>query len=982
VAAPTSNPPRGTLGLVLLALGALLVCFFEKPLRHIADHHYTSADLTQDFALTRVERNYTPANRPLSDPVVQMQPWLLHQRAELGAGRFPLWNELSGTGAPHFANAQSAVLSPFSAPYYVLPLRWALLVAPLAKLLCAALCTYLFLRRLALGPWPALTGAVAWTWSGYNVVLLAYPHSAAALVLPAGLLAADVARERLTRREPGAWRALAALIAVLALGVYCGQPEPFAFAAMAIGGYTLFALWEEVRSTPAHPGRWRAATARLLTLASCAGLAAGLGALQLRPFFEYLEHSTLLAERAGPQATLGAGAWPFQFFPNLLGSPIKTLPGWPDGPAGGFESTHAHTSSALVVFLALASLIWIRRSRAHAFFGLVLSWWIVYAFDVLGWGRAAAALVPAFELAPPTRSQPLGVFAACVCAAFALQRLSELAGRRRLVATLGLLAAAGVAAWCAEREAGVRLARLAARSALAPEFLLYAREHVRTMLALFAAGVVAALALPYTLRSRALCQAAVLGAVFLPWGWMLRNYNPTVPDRFVFPHTAALGRLKSLVRDERLVVLSEDTLPPATNLVYGLELPTNYDGLWVRDYDRLWRAHFGAGDNWRAARTATRQGLALVGARLVLTRGSWIPVGTSFGDVAWSPAEIFRASPIVPGLDVAQTFTATADGLQAVRLEVATDGRANRCTLWSTLEDLESGELVDAQSLDASLLRADESGRCELVLRFDPVERSRGRRYRLTLSSTDATSSQCLVALATREFGRVEQEQLVRRPGAPLTEIIAGELRVAGERVQGGLVLDLGYHRELFRRLADVGPYTLWSYEAGAARYQLVDQALGAAGFDAALARTLAADFDPARQVILDADKLPAAAPASAGALEPESLLTVEERRADHVRLQVRRSAPGWLVAAQPFYPGWVARVDGEPVELLRANAALCAVALPAGSHEVTLSYEPRSVREGRMIALASLAAALLFLALARRAHRARLPTAASERSA
>jgi uncharacterized membrane protein YfhO len=78
-------------------------------------------------------------------------------------------------------------------------------------------------------------------------------------------------------------------------------------------------------------------------------------------------------------------------------------------------------------------------------------------------------------------------------------------------------------------------------------------------------------------------------------------------------------------------------------------------------------------------------------------------------------------------------------------------------------------------------------------------------------------------------------------------------------------------------------------------------------------------------------------------------------------------------VLSDPYYPGWQAQVDGEPVALLRANYAFRAVAVPAGSHAVTMVFRPNTWRAG--LALTSLTIlALLILAgtvLARRRNRA-----------
>lgn len=74
-------------------------------------------------------------------------------------------------------------------------------------------------------------------------------------------------------------------------------------------------------------------------------------------------------------------------------------------------------------------------------------------------------------------------------------------------------------------------------------------------------------------------------------------------------------------------------------------------------------------------------------------------------------------------------------------------------------------------------------------------------------------------------------------------------------------------------------------------------------------------------------------------------------------------SAPRLAVFSEIYYPdGWHATVDGEPVELLRADWTLRAALLPAGEHEVVMTFLPASYRIG---ALVSAIASLLLLALA-----------------
>ena len=166
---------RATL-LFTSALALLLALFFGTALRNYGQVHYSSSDLSRTSSWTCAEPGRQASNQLLSDPYTQMEPWSFFDAGEIRAGRFPLWNPWNAGGQPQFANMQSAALSPFSLPFYFFSPRAALLAAAGAKLLCAGLFMFLFLRAIGGGSVAASFGAVTYAFCGYQIVLLRYPH--------------------------------------------------------------------------------------------------------------------------------------------------------------------------------------------------------------------------------------------------------------------------------------------------------------------------------------------------------------------------------------------------------------------------------------------------------------------------------------------------------------------------------------------------------------------------------------------------------------------------------------------------------------------------------------------------------------------------------------------------------------------------------------------------------------------------------------
>jgi hypothetical protein len=119
--------------------------------------------------------------------------------------------------------------------------------------------------------------------------------------------------------------------------------------------------------------------------------------------------------------------------------------------------------------------------------------------------------------------------------------------------------------------------------------------------------------------------------------------------------------------------------------------------------------------------------------------------------------------------------------------------------------------------------------------------------------------------------------------------------------------------------------------------------------------------FDPFSEVLL------ASAPEGFTALDAEpgpSAVEVLELAPERMRLRADLAAPGWLVLGEWHYPGWQARVDGQKKSIYRAYYGLRTVPMEAGAHEIEFVYRPVTFYAGALFSLATLATAVVLLAL------------------
>ena len=91
---------------------------------------------------------------------------------------------------------------------------------------------------------------------------------------------------------------------------------------------------------------------------------------------------------------------------------------------------------------------------------------------------------------------------------------------------------------------------------------------------------------------------------------------------------------------------------------------------------------------------------------------------------------------------------------------------------------------------------------------------------------------------------------------------------------------------------------------------------------------------------------------------DPSAKIT--EYKANSLEIKTSGGA-GVLTVSDQFYPGWQATVDGQPTDIVRADAVFRAVCVPPGDHTVRFDYRPGSLYVGVAISAAGWLALFAF---------------------
>lgn len=892
------KPARGP---VLLLLAVLLA-----PAALLAPHlasgaWFSAADVRGGMFPFRSEGAPPPRNWELTDPATQFEPWDRFAAREAAAGRVPLWNPLEGAGAPHAANAQSAVFFPLTyLPGLFGPGPGLLLRAYVRVALALGLACLLF-RDMGCTRGAALFGGIAYGFSGFTLLGLPWPHTNVSLFLPALLLAA-----RRTARSERPARAILALPPLVALQFLGGHPETSLLICLATALYLAWML-----AAPSGLGA-RARAARFLLFGLAGAIGAVMAAVHLLPFLAYLRESEALAGRgaAMPRGTPLLHALRL-FAPTFLGHPVDGT-GWSGVMLLG--SGIGYVGIAPLVFAFVPSAEPRKRRERRFFLGLAL------LAIAAGYG-----IPPVREIVDHTPLLRMGIddrfllwfaFGAAGAGALGLDALVRreapegFAGRPGFVLAAlaaGLAAAAllgaGIGAFRRFLLVDAALGRPAGSPALRaePDLLLAAGLSIAALAGLVLASVLLARRIS---RRGAAARAAIAAVVLLEAldaGFLSHErYLPRTLPAVAAAESPSLAALREGGRG-RALLLGPWTARPNVAADLGVED--------IRVYDAMTRASYAA---FLAA------------------------LGPAEGPL--QAIERFRR-PFVDLLAVDRIAMPWDRDLETE--EVPLLARAS-----------ERVEVAPGRPLEVAIGRA-AFPVAGVALRLEGTRGGETLRIALQAGGREVAAREVPARYAVPAAPFI----VLFRPEAAVESAPLG----VEIEAHGGKVVLLGGpdgrpFLALRRRKAETYPIlrddlALRIYENPHAfpRAFVLGRERRVAGVAEAIALLAKGEVDPHETALLEGppplDPRPDPLPLGAGGCRPAEVL---ERRPGFARIRPPAGAGGTLVMSECWDAGWRAEVDGRESPVLRAFATLQAVRLPAGgAREVVLRYDPPAFRWG-----------------------------------
>lgn len=113
------------------------------------------------------------------------------------------------------------------------------------------------------------------------------------------------------------------------------------------------------------------------------------------------------------------------------------------------------------------------------------------------------------------------------------------------------------------------------------------------------------------------------------------------------------------------------------------------------------------------------------------------------------------------------------------------------------------------------------------------------------------------------------------------------------------------------------------------------------------------------KTAVIDASNFPDAPSVS----DSTGTVTLTGNELKTLKYESNSTAEGLVVFSEIYYPGWIATIDGQEVNAIRANYLLRALKVPAGKHTIEFTFAPKAYAVGNKVTTASSWLVLIILA-------------------
>ncbi len=501
-----------------------------------------------------------------TDPVRQQIPWRKIAIDQWKKGSIPFWNPYSFSGVPLAANIQTAAFYPLNIIFFIFPFTtaWTLLI--ILEPVLAGFFLYVYLRHVSLRPSVSLFGAIAWSFSGFNIAWFTWGTMVhVVLWLPLILLSVDKVLEEKKKRF--IWFIL--LVFSLTCQLLAGHAQLSLYVLFVAFGYM---VWHVLHKKPyVKKAIWFIAAILILFL---------ITSLQWAPFIQLLTESSRFIDSS---IWLKEGWFlPWQHLvqfivPDFFGNPT-TLNYWGVWNYGEFIGFIGITP----LLFALYSIS--IRDRITTF------WKLLFFFTLLFILPTPIAKIPyQFEIPilsslQPTRLMMIIDFSLIMLAAVGLNQWLERKDKRRMWLTLGFMGLLFLIVWA------VVLLRNEFSAEVLRNGLSVARRNLILPSILFIASTVIIVIFGVFHKKNAiqmLCVAGFIGLTgfdLLRFGW---KFIPFTQSSYFFPETKSLAFLKQQAKPFRVMNLDDRIFPPNTMAYYGIESIEGYDPIYLERYEEF-----------------------------------------------------------------------------------------------------------------------------------------------------------------------------------------------------------------------------------------------------------------------------------------------------------------------------------------------------------------------------------------------------------